>query len=52
MRLFEEDHISKKSLYKFKGYGAKRLMKDISDKMTKENYFERFSETFVKTVHD
>jgi len=24
----------------------------ISDKMMEENYFEQFSETFVKTMHD
>jgi len=51
MGLCKENHILIKSLREFKGYGAKSDEK-ISDRMMEKDYFKRFFETFVRTMHD
>ena len=49
MELSEEDHISIKSLYYFKGYGAKRLISECSAKCWKKtnvnDFLKRLKET-------
>jgi len=42
MGLCEEDHILIKSLYEFKGYGAKRLMKEFPTKGWKKSTLNVF----------
>jgi len=48
MRLCEEDHILIKGLYEFKGYGAKRLMKEFLTKGWKKTTLN----DFLKHLHD